>query len=574
MSFVYIVCDRFDRLSFDRQERHVLPNAKELMSISKSLSSDIAKMIRLRRLSKAGELSPRVKIALLISFSFVMLFFATVSVFLSLLRRIFFDVLVAWKSLHLGSLTIMFSKYLMLLKEFTTALGVPILVIQIILFPLYLLCVLFDSANINILYQLLNVTCQGAQAPIELFIDSLALGIAVLFIKSSYGVLWSVSLREMNRFLFIKYWLEGDKLFSGEFVLSWFAFFLTTSNPFVTMLRFFLSYVSLTSFFEHNHVAHKFSLACVSIQGFQNQELWLVNSTSVLVWLLLFPMLYMLSEVLCPNGGYTSTRNSIVSILSYHRTVAVISEAHHIGDDSSIGNLSISEMSHQFADEILFASNHEIRGTHNKYQNVSNYCTMVRGMSRFVWSYASLFLSVDLSLAYVINVWVHHCRKKNKPKQQSLRWRQQRRLDQLEIDRTIRRFQVQRARSRSLHRFVDYEIRGREMDGKLEVKWEAYQSSKLPPFYKLCLLEQQELYSSLLQWAPFLCLVAAPLSYLIVLTNLGHVVTSVGRKHWAIVMHKFLLFCYVCMGVWTDEIYEAYDVDHLLGDFTSNVIID
>jgi len=326
MSFVYIVCDRFDRLSFDRQERHVLPNAKELMSISKSLSSDIAKLIRLQRLPKPGELSPRVKITLLISFSIVMLFFATVSVFLSLLRRIFFDVLVAWKSLHLGSLTIMFSKYLMLLKEFTTALGVPILVIQIILFPLYLLCVLFDSANINILYQLLNVTCQGAQAPIELFIDSLALGIAVLFIKSSYGVLWSVSLREMNRFLFIKYWLEGDKLFSGEFVLSWFAFFLTTSNPFVTMLRFFLSYVSLTSFFEHNHVAHKFSLACVSIQGFQNQELWLVNSTSVVVWLLLFPMLYMLSEVLCPNGGYTTTKNSIISIFSDQRSVGSISK--------------------------------------------------------------------------------------------------------------------------------------------------------------------------------------------------------------------------------------------------------
>ena len=160
MSFVYIVCDRFDRLSFDRQERHVLPNAKVLMSISKTLSSDIAKMIRHRRLPKAEELSPRAKITLLITFSIVMLFIATMSVFISLLRRIFFDVLVAWKSLHLESLTLIFSKFLVLLKELTRALGIPFFVIQIILYPLYVLCVLLDSANFNILYQLLNVTCQ------------------------------------------------------------------------------------------------------------------------------------------------------------------------------------------------------------------------------------------------------------------------------------------------------------------------------------------------------------------------------------------------------------------------------
>jgi len=90
MSFVYIVCARFDRLSFDRQERYVLPNAKELMSITKILSSEIAKMIRLRRSPKAGELSLTKKMIIFISFSFLILFSAAASVFLQLLRRIFF----------------------------------------------------------------------------------------------------------------------------------------------------------------------------------------------------------------------------------------------------------------------------------------------------------------------------------------------------------------------------------------------------------------------------------------------------------------------------------------------------
>jgi len=136
------------------------------------------------------------------------------------------------------------------------------------------------------------------------------------------------------------------------------------------MLRFILSCVSLAAFFDHYYVSHKFSLACVDIQGFQNQELWLVDSTSVLVWLLLFPMLYMVSEVLCPKGGYTTTRNSVMSIFSRHNSVGKESEVQYSSDDnSSIGSVSISDISHETADGILAIDDHRTRDSNDESNN-------------------------------------------------------------------------------------------------------------------------------------------------------------------------------------------------------------
>eukprot|EP01034_Spumella_vulgaris_P016371 gene16371-20914_t len=149
------------------------------------------------------------------------------------------------------------------------------------------ICDLADLFDVDGFYDLLIVTCQGAKAPIELFIDSFVLGVAILFINSDYNFLWAMTLQELNKALVVKYWVEGKKIVSMSFLLS--------------------SFVNFGSFFVNNHVMHFLSDACVGIEGFQNQELWLVFATSVLVWWLLPPMLYMIAEIVCPKGGYTES---------------------------------------------------------------------------------------------------------------------------------------------------------------------------------------------------------------------------------------------------------------------------
>eukprot|EP01036_Dinobryon_divergens_P041575 gene41575-biopygen33317 len=169
------------------------------------------------------------------------------------------------------------------------------------------ICDLADLFDVDGFYDLLTVTCQGAKAPIELFIDSFVLGVAILFINSDYNFLWAMTLQELNKALVVKYWVEGKKIVSMSFLLSSVALILTITNPFIAFLRFILSFVNFGSFFANNHVMHFLSDACVGIEGFQNQELWLVFATSVVVWLLLPPMLYMIAEIVCPKGGYTES---------------------------------------------------------------------------------------------------------------------------------------------------------------------------------------------------------------------------------------------------------------------------
>lgn len=184
---------------------------------------------------------------------------------------------------------------------------------------------LADLFNIDDFYNLLSVTCQGAKAPIKLFIDCFVLGVAILFIKSNYNFLWAMTFQEMNRLTVIKFWIRGKQLLSLKFTLAVVTFALSSTNPFITMLRFCLSYVNFGAFFAKDHVTHFLSKACIGIEGFQNQELLLVNSTSVLVWWLILPMVYSIAEIVCPKGGFTTTKTTMASFIGTRITSFAVS---------------------------------------------------------------------------------------------------------------------------------------------------------------------------------------------------------------------------------------------------------
>jgi hypothetical protein len=58
------------------------------------------------------------------------------------------------------------------------------------------------------------------------------------------------------------------------------------------------------------------------------------------------------------------------------------------------------------------------------------------------------------------------------------------------------------------------------------------------------------------------------ISFVIAFSGIGHLLTVVGRKNWGIVLWKFFLFVCACLGFWTDEIYEAYEIEDLVKEFT------
>ena len=81
-------------------------------------------------------------------------------------------------------------------------------------------------------------------------------------------------------------------------------------------------------------------------------------------------------------------------------------------------------------------------------------------------------------------------------------------------------------------------------------------------------MEQQELQVRLLFRHSALRFLSTPVSILLTLSGLGHLFTQVGRKHWKIVIRKYILFTFVSLGIWTQEAYEAYEVEELLKYFS------
>ena len=239
MSLVYIVFARFGWLSFDREERYIRPLAEKMIAINEKLEMEIAKVLTQIKMNFNNQLTAWAKVSIFISSAILINLGVAVYLFLSVIRKVFVNILIGWKSLSLGNLGIMFDKFIQLIAQLTDALQIPSFFIRGLLYPLALIYQLADLFNVSLIYDLLTVTCQGAKAPIELFIDSFVLGVAILFINSKYNFLWAMTFQDMNRLLAVKYWIGGRTIFSKNFFLSVIAFAVTSTNPFITVLRFF-----------------------------------------------------------------------------------------------------------------------------------------------------------------------------------------------------------------------------------------------------------------------------------------------------------------------------------------------
>ena len=656
-----------------------------MTKLTEQMNEKIAVLIRSKKRKMNIRLSPFEKVCIFILSTFVIVFGVAIYLFLSLLQKTFFNVLIGWKGLSLGSLAVMFAKFVAVVGQLVVALHVPTILIQIFVYPFSLIYQVADFTNVDLLYELLTVTCQGAKAPIELFIDSFVLGVAVLFIRSNYSVLWSLTLQEMNKSITVKYWIDSEKLLTYDFILSAIAFVITAANPFISILRFFLSFVNFAAFFAEHYVTHSLSPACIGIAGYENQELWLVDATSVLVWWLIAPMLYITAEIVCPRGGYTASKSEVMSWFRSRRGVVPVTplpsqpivstddnfrnnncsnngsysanqdnnnnddntniikynsnddddkedediygdlsdfSGSDISRDDSLGSVDISDLrsSEISMSDIEISSDEESslvmeeedndyddndgdddddderalnsrragmtsrtgkvknsRSEEIRIADRSKYlhftCLTISGMFRYAWSYAIMIGSADLLIVYVIKSWVAHCQKLNQLELLRQR-RSHQRWDARKIEQSFAQLRAMNKKGRRLNRPVEfyykYELSARESKRQRDAQWREFLSKpELPSYFRLCFKEQQELQRQMSNRNRLYCLLSLPVSIVLVLCGVGHVVTSVGRTHWEIVLRKYWLFACVSLGIWTDEAFEAYDVEDLLANYTN-----
>ncbi len=606
MSTVYIVFARFDRLSFLRQEDFIRPVVHRMKSFTEILDTSIRELYNARR-NKPSELahSPAAKVFCFCAAGILISLGSAGLLFLSILRRVFVNLLVGWKGLDLGSMSFMFERFAILVERLTGPLQIPSSPLQILLYPVQLICQLADLFDVDSLYKLLTVTCQGAKAPIVLFVDSFVLGVAILFIKSNYNFLWAITFQEMNRFTVLKYWLERKKICSISFIVAAMVYLLSSTNPFLTMLRFFLSFVNFGAFFARDGVTHSISAACVGILGFQNQELILVNVTSALLWCLILPIMYSISEIVCPDGGFTAVFCS--RDVSPTATVAPLPEEpilQNEGQDSSrssedsddLPSIDLGSDSFPDVDDIetilpndgyhtgrreAYPSSVRDSGTEPRNFSISVSKSKIKSITArvfyIVWSYVGLILSPDLLIVYGINMYLSRYQKIERVSAlQRLRAHQRWRMEAFQP--TLERFRKERlARSRfnsslfgrasNLMSPSTIETAGGPAINRSSSTKDSEGRRRLPPYYRLCFIVQAELQATI-RIVYTLRPIAAPLSYILAFLGIGHALTIVGRSNWLVVIRKYIIFLCACAGLWTDNSYEAYDIPDLVREFT------
>ena len=186
-----------------------------------------------------------------------------------------------------------------------------------------------------------------------------------------------------------------------------------------------------------------------------------------------------------------------------------------------------------------------------------------------MWSWLWLVCSADVLIVYAIIAYQSRCQKKDSAvKMRRLRANQ--RWDLQTSRQFLERFQLERLTTRSSDRSQRLTTSVRPPLLLINAATSGtIDDTGLPPYYRLCFMVQKELCETLrILYALRRIPVSTALSYLLAFSGIGHVFAEVGRRHWIIVMRKFILFSSACLGIWLNETHKAYDIDDMVKRFT------
>ena len=164
------------------------------------------------------------------------------------------------------------------------------------------------------------------------------------------------------------------------------------------------------------------------------------------------------------------------------------------------------------------------------------------------------------------SLWVKYLHKINNSNTKKL----QRRVTSASVAESISSFQRKAEITHSdreisfdqiIASFQFYAVTSAEKDSELSSQWESVKLTQLPPYAQLCERVRIELHDIIKRRN--LPLPSTSVSLLLATIGLGHFLTREGRRCWAAVFRKYLVFLQVCFGIWTEEAFEAFEVERI-----------
>lgn len=206
-----------------------------------------------------------------------------------------FSALIIWRGLKFR----FHVPFPVILSEFFGSLGADL---AVVLSPFT--WILDQLAKINIIdFSLLQVTCQGSQAPLQLLFNLLVLGVVVVTIESGLFTYWSTMQMAVNGYILNQVYVH--KYFRSELGMSiWkyivFSFYLLSSyglayvDPIFRFLQYMMGFVNI-SHFDSDNGAHPYTQNCGSY------DVFLAIISTIASYYMLALAFFVLAQVFVPG---------------------------------------------------------------------------------------------------------------------------------------------------------------------------------------------------------------------------------------------------------------------------------
>lgn len=233
-----------------------------------------------------------------------------------------------------------------------------------IFYPLKeLLMFLFDF---HVDLTIINVTCTGSQAPLELLVNIAIVVLVLLYIGSDYAIWIEVHLQATLQAYIADCTSAGMRtfFFSGwSLKLKAFALFIVLHVHFM-VVQYSVSFVKLGPFIQSGWV-HDSQLVCDGVNAVPNMDTVLAFVSTVIFYALIVPVVYTIGRVLCPG---ISTRDDQLAtyIQNYKSNPLPLAARTGIGSNTFANALRLATsldgiflyMSHHWAKNVPEGSDH------------------------------------------------------------------------------------------------------------------------------------------------------------------------------------------------------------------------
>ncbi len=300
--FMYVSHGRFHRVAFVRKYRALNLLFFESQNVSKSLCTLILEhQVEEKYFTHSWSLY---RVGIVIVWLFVgtmILVFVVLVTYIMMLSKVLFHSLLIWRGMSAPDLG-----FVAKMEEVGQAferLGF-FKYVGLLMSPFIFFIEFISSFSIDL--STVEVTCVGAQAPMELLINCFVLGFIVIIIESDFQVFQNMVFEQLNiktaRALLV--YPLGLKNTRDVFFKCMIAVGIATVKPMEKFLQFTMSLLNFKSFLSHHesYLAHAKTDSCDTIDGAPYVDTCLAYITSLFFWYMLLPSIYTLASVCVPYG--------------------------------------------------------------------------------------------------------------------------------------------------------------------------------------------------------------------------------------------------------------------------------